>query len=468
MKELQIRSTAQWREADAAHHLHPFSDAAALQQGGVRVIERAQGIYLWDTDGNRILDGMSGLWCVNAGYGEPTLVEAARSQLERLAFYNTFFQTSTPPAIALAQRLSDVAPAGFKRVFFTNSGSEGNDSVLRMVYRYWALQGQPQRRVVISRTNAYHGSTIAAASLGGMQGMHDQLSAQGRPLLPDIEHIGQPDPWDHLQPDGSFPQDFGRQAARWLEERIEAVGPERVAAFIGEPVQGAGGVIVPPADYWPQIQRICRRHGILLISDEVICGFGRTGQWWGCQAMAYEPDLITFAKGVTSGYVPMGGVLVGPKVAEVVFDRGGDFEHGFTYSGHPVAAAVALANLDLMQQRDIPRHVRETLAPQLARGLQRLLDEHPLVGGVQQQGLMASMVLVRDKARRERFSPDLGVGMLCRRHSFETGVVMRAVGHRMVVAPPLVMTPEQLDEMLALMKRALDRTLDDVKTRGWL
>jgi putrescine aminotransferase len=461
------RSSAEWRGADAAHLLHPFSDSAELASNGVRVIERAEGIHIWDTEGHRILDGMSGLWCVNLGYGQSALIDAATRQLQRLPFYNAFFQTSTPPAIALAEALAEVAPEGFSRVFFTGSGSEGNDTVVRMIHRYWALQGQPQRRVIISRHNAYHGSTIAGASLGGMAGMHAQLGAGGGPLLPDIEHIGQPDPWEHRGPDGSFPADFGLTAARWLEDRIQAVGPERVAAFIAEPVQGAGGVIVPPGDYWPEVQRICRRHGILIASDEVICGFGRTGQWWGCQTLGYEPDLITFAKGVTSGYVPLGGVLVGRRVAETVFDRGGEFEHGYTYSGHPVACAVGLANLKLMQELDVVRRVREELAPRLAQGLAGLAS-HPLVGGVQQQGMMASLMLVRDKARRERFPAEQAVGLLCRKHCFDTGIVMRAVGHRMVIAPPLVITLAQVDEMVDLMKRSLDHTLADVQARGWL
>jgi putrescine aminotransferase len=462
-----VRDTADWRRADAAHLVHPFSDAAELAARGVRVIERADGIYVWDTDGKRILDAMSGLWCVNAGYGQPALIAAAHEQLQRLPFYNLFFQTSTPPAIALAEKLASIAPPGFERVFFTNSGSEGNDTVLRLVWRYWALQGQPQRRVVISRVNAYHGSTLAGASLGGMNDMHAQLTADGRPVVPDIVHIGQPDPWEHRDAQGRFPEDFGRTAARWLEDKILAVGPERVAAFIGEPVQGAGGVIVPPPGYWPEIERICRKYDILLVSDEVICGFGRTGQWWGCQSLGFTPDLITFAKGVTSGYVPLGGVLVGPRVAAGVLDRGGEFAHGYTYSGHPVACAVGLANVQLIEREDLVRRVRDELAPHLARGL-RALQDHPLVGGIAQQGLMASLVLVRDREQLERFGADQPVSMRCRRHCFDIGLVMRAVGHRMVIAPPLTITVAQIDEMLALMRRALDLTLDDAHTEGWL
>ncbi|HEX6361926.1 MAG TPA: aminotransferase, partial [Albitalea sp.] len=317
------RTTAQWQAADAAHHLHPFTDFKALAAQGSRIVTRGEGIYLWDSDGQKILDAMSGLWCVNLGYGRRELIDAATAQMERLAFYNSFFQTTTPPAIELAEMLSTLAPPGFRHVFFTNSGSEGNDTVIRLVRRYWELEGQPQRQVIISRHNAYHGSTMGAASLGGMAGMH----AQGGLPIPGIVHIEQPCWFDLGQ--GMSRDDFGLKAAGWLEQKIEEIGADQVAAFIGEPVQGAGGVVVPPSTYWPEIQRICERHGILLVSDEVICGFGRTGRWLGCETFGFRPDLVTFAKGITSGYVPLGGVLVGERVARVLIERGGEFEHGY-------------------------------------------------------------------------------------------------------------------------------------------
>ena len=337
------RDTRAWQQADSAHFLHPFTDHASLAGKGARVIERGEGIHVWDTDGNRILDAMSGLWCVNVGYGQRALIDAATRQLERLPFYNAFFNTTTPPAIELAELLADVAPPSFRHVFFTSSGSEGNDTVVRMVRRYWDVLGQPQRKVIIGRWNGYHGSTMAGASLGGMAGMH----AQGGLPIPDIVHVQQPF-WFELGRDQS-PEDFGLAAARTLEAKILELGPDKVAAFIGEPIQGAGGVIVPPSTYWPEVQRICDRHGILLVSDEVICGFGRTGRWFGCETFGFKPDLMTFAKGVTSGYVPLGGVMVGDRVADVLIERGGEFNHGYTYSGHPVACAVAVANLKLIR-----------------------------------------------------------------------------------------------------------------------
>jgi putrescine aminotransferase len=454
-----MRTTQQWQAADAAHFLHPFTDFKALAAKGSRVIERADGIYLQDTDGRRILDAMSGLWCVNVGYGERALIDAATRQLETLPFYNAFFQTATPPAIELAELLAELSPPGFQHVFFSGSGSEGNDTVVRMVRRYWDLLGQPQRQVIVSRWNAYHGSTMAGASLGGMQGMHEQ----GGLPIPGIVHIGQPY-W--FERGGDLSRDeFGIACARELEAKILEVGPDRVAAFIGEPVQGAGGVIVPPATYWPEIQRICDQYGILLVSDEVITGFGRTGRWFGCETMGTRPDLMTFAKGVTSGYIPLGGVMVGERVARALIDRGGEFNHGYTYSGHPVACAVGLANLRLIRDRGLVERVRDDVGPYLARAYAALAD-HPLVGEAQTCGLMAALLLVSDKNGPRGgtpFDPALEVGMVCRGHCFREGLIMRAVGDRMIVAPPLVITHAQVDEMVALIRRCLDLTLADVR-----
>ena len=457
------RSTQEWQAADAAHFLHPFTDHQALAAKGARIITHAEGIYLTDSDGQRILDAMSGLWCVNVGYGQQALIDAATRQLHELPFYNAFFQTATPPAIELAELLAELAPPGFQRVFFCNSGSEGNDTVVRMVRRYWDLQGQPQRQVIIGRINGYHGSTMAGASLGGMAAMH----AQGGLPIPGIEHIEQPHAWAHRDgaARGLSEDEFGLKAAGWLDAAIQRIGADKVAAFIGEPLQGAGGVIVPPPTYWPEIQRICDKHGILLVSDEVITGFGRTGRWFGCESFGARPDLMTFAKGVTSGYVPLGGVLVGDRVAKTLIERGGEFEHGYTYSGHPVACAVAIANLRLIRDLGLVERVRDDTGPHLAAGFAALAD-HPLVGQTQSCGMTAALQLVRDKASGAGFDPALGVGMLCRAHCFANGLVMRAVGDRMIVAPPLVMTRAQIDEMLVLVRRCLDLTLAELEQRG--
>ena len=291
------------------------------------------------------------------------------------------------------------------------------------------------------------------------------MHAQGGIPIPNIVHIDQPYWFENGR--GMDPAEFGKVAAGWLEAKILEVGPEKVAAFIGEPVQGAGGVIVPPDTYWPEIQRICDQYGILLVSDEVICGFGRTGNWFGCQTMGTKPDLMTFAKGVTSGYVPLGGVLVGDRVAKVLIEQGGDFNHGYTYSGHPVACAVAIANIRLIQQLRLVEHVREDVGPYLAQQFATLRD-HPLVGSTETCGLMGAILLVKDKAKGEAFPGELEVGMVCRGHCFGNGLIMRAVGDRMIIAPPLVITRAQVDEMMALIRRCLDLTLADVHAKGWL
>ena len=457
------RSTAEWQQADARHFLHPFTDFEALAKKGSRIIERGDNIYVWDSEGHKILDAMSGLWCVNVGYGQRELIDAATAQLETLPFYNAFFQTATRPAIELAELLAQVTPPQFQHVFFSGSGSEGNDTVVRMVRRYWDLLGQPERQVIIGRNNAYHGSTMAGASLGGMSGMH----AQGGLPIPGIAHIEQPHWFELGRPQGLSQDDFGLLAASWLEQKILALGAERVAAFIGEPIQGAGGVIIPPGTYWPEIQRICDQYGVLLVSDEVICGFGRTGQWWGCETFGSRPDLMTFAKGVTSGYIPLGGVMVGERIARVLIERGGEFNHGFTYSGHPVACAVALANIRLIQREGLVERVREDLGPYLTQHF-AALAEHPLVGHAESCGLMGALTLVQDKAHGTPFAPELQVGMLCRGHCFANGLVMRAVGDRMILAPPLVITRAQIDEMVLLIRLCLDLTWAEAKARAWV
>lgn len=455
------RSTAAWQELDRQHYLHPFTDFKALHARGTRIIVRAEGVYLYDSDGNRILDGMAGLWCVNVGYGRRELAEAAYRQMLELPYYNSFFQTAHPPAIELAKKLVDLTPPQFNHVFFTGSGSEGNDTVVRLVRRYWDLQGQPGRKVIISRQNAYHGSTMAGASLGGMAFMHEQ----GGLPIPDIVHI--PQPYWYGEGGDLGPDDFGLVAARALERKIEELGAHRVAAFIGEPIQGAGGVIIPPQTYWPEIQRICDRYGILLVADEVICGFGRTGHWFGSDLYGIRPDLMTIAKGLSSGYLPIGGVMVADRVAEVLIDKGGEFAHGYTYSGHPAACAVASVNLTLLQQEDLVRRTREETGPCLGSKW-RELAEHPLVGEARSVGLIGALELVPDRKNRVFFDNRGEVGTICRDFCFRNGLIMRAVRDTMIVAPPLVITREQLDELAEKAWRCLDLTLERCRAEGRL
>lgn len=466
VRRAEQQDTQAIQAQDSAHFLHPFTDHAGLASRGARVITRADNIYVWDSEGKKILDAMSGLWCVNAGYGRKELADAAYQQMMTLPFYNSFFNTTNVPAVQLATKLAALAPQvggrTFEHVFFSSSGSESNDTNVRMVRRYWDLLGQPQRKVIISRHNAYHGSTMAGASLGGMSGMH----AQGDLPIPNITHIEQPYFFENALP-GESRDDFGRRAAGWLEAKILEVGADKVAAFIAEPVQGAGGVIIPPETYWPEIQRIVDQYGILLISDEVICAFGRLGHWFAYEKFGYRPDLVTFAKGVTSGYIPLGGVMVGDRVAKVLIEQGGEFNHGYTYSGHPVACAVALANIELMERDNLVSKVRDDVGPYLAERFAEL-NAHPLVAEAQTCGFVAGLVLVKDKATQAAFDPELAVGMICRGHCFKNGLIMRAVGDRMIIAPPLVMTRAQIDEMMALIVHCLDATLADLRSAGQL
>ncbi|MFN3645142.1 MAG: aspartate aminotransferase family protein [Gemmobacter sp.] len=450
--------TAELQALDAAHHMHPFTAGNALAAKGARVMVRAKGVFLTDSNGNEIIDGMAGLWCVNVGYGREELAEAAARQIRELSYYNTFFQTTHVPAIALAAKIAELAPGDLNHVFYACSGSEANDTNIRLVRQYWALKGQPQRHILISRKNGYHGSTMGGGSLGGMKPMHEQ----GGLPIPGIVHIGQPH-WYNEGGDLS-PEDFGLLRARELEAKIQELGPENVAAFIGEPIQGAGGVIVPPSTYWPEIQRICDEYGILLIADEVITGFGRTGNWFGSQTYGIRPHIMTIAKGLSSGYAPIGGSIVCDEVAEVVGRD--EFNHGYTYSGHPLSAAVALENLRIIEEERIIDHVRDVAHPYLAAKWAQLAD-HPMVGEAKLVGLMGSIALTPDKARRARFAAEAGtVGLITRERCFANNLIMRHVYDRMIIAPPLVITPAEIDILIERAWKSLDEAAAKVRAEG--
>lgn len=449
------RTTQQWQQLDREHHIHPFTDPAQLNAQGTRVITKAEGSYIWDSEGNKILDGMSGLWCVNVGYGRSEHMEAASRQMQELPYYNSFFQTSNPPQIELGRLLAEVTPDGFDHFFYSSSGSEANDTVVRLVRHYWEVKGQASKKTIISRHNAYHGSTLAATSLGGMKYMHDM----GGSLLPGFEHINQPH-W-YLEGGDLSEEDFGLARARELEEKILEVGVDNVAAFIGEPIQGAGGVIVPPDNYWAEIQRICDKYDILLVADEVICGFGRTGNWFGSQTMGIKPDMITMAKGLSSGYVPISAVGLHTDVAEVLIG-GGDINHGYTYSGHPVACAVAIANINYIRDNGLVERVRDVTGPYLLEGLQGLAARSPIVGEVRGRGLMYAIQLVRDKDQKVLFSDEDDVGTKCRNHCFENNLIMRAVDQAMVMSPPLTISKGEIDELIEKAERSLGQTAGDL------
>jgi len=450
--------TAELQAIDAAHHLHPFTHSNQLAEKGVRVITAANGVWLKDSEGEEVLDAMAGLWCVNIGYGRDELADAAARQMRELPFYNTFFQTTHVPVLMLAKKLAELAPGDLNHVFFANGGSDANDTNIRLVRTYWAEKGQPNRDVIISRWNAYHGSTIGGASLGGMKGMH----GQGSLPIPGVAFIDQPHWW--AEGGDKSPEEFGLERAQQLEAKIKEIGPDKVAAFIAEPIQGAGGVIVPPETYWPEIQRICKEYDILLIADEVICGFGRTGNWFGSQTVGIEPDVMTVAKGLSSGYIPIGASIISDKIADVL--RRTEFSHGYTYSGHPVACAVALENLRILEEENIVDQVKDVTAPYLRKKWESLAD-HPLVADVNIIGMMGSVALTPDKATRAKFAAEEGtVGFICRERCFANNLVMRSVGDRMIISPPLTITCDEIDILIERARKSLDECLEKIIADG--
>jgi putrescine---pyruvate transaminase len=450
---LRNHNAAELRALDLAHHLPAQADYQVLEDlGGSRLIVHAEGSTITDIDGNSLLDGMAGLWCVNVGYGRSELAEVAYQQMLELPYYNTFFKTATVPAVELAAKIAEKMSIGnpdLQHVFFNSSGSEANDTVFRMARHYWTLKGQPNRTIFISRKNAYHGSTVAGASLGGMTFMH----AQGGLPIPGVEHVEQPYAFNHGF--GEDPDAFAARVAQSIEDRIIVVGPENVAAFIGEPVQGAGGVIIPPESYWPRVEAICRKYGILLICDEVICGFGRLGHWFGHQHYGLKPDIIAMAKGLSSGYLPISAVGVTHEIVKVL-KTGGDFVHGFTYSGHPTCAAVALRNIEIMEREDLISRTREISGPYLAKALQRLKG-HPLVGEVRSLGLIGAVEIVAEKGTNKRFTGKEGVaGPLVRDTCIKNGLMVRGIRDSIVMCPPLIITEAEIDRLVDIIEASLN------------
>jgi putrescine---pyruvate transaminase len=436
---------------DRAHLIHPVASWRGHEQRGATVLQSGRGAWLVDDNGKELLDAFSGLWCVNIGYGRKSMGAAAAKQMETLAYYNSFFQCTTEPTVALSAKLAELSPGDLDTAFFTNSGSEANDTIVRLVRHFWAVQDKPEKSIFIGRHNGYHGSTMAGASLGGMKGMHKQ----GGLPIPGIVHINQP--YWYGEGGDLSPDEFGLLRARELEQKILELGPENVAAFIAEPIQGAAGVFIPPDTYWPEINRICKRFDVLLIPDEVICGFGRTGEWFGSQYFGIEADLMPVAKGLTSGYIPLGAVLMGRRVADVLKNQGGELAHGYTYSGHPVCAAVALENLRILQEERIVETCKHDTGPYLAEKW-RQLGEHPLVGEARIAGMVGALELVPDKRKREYFADRGRVGQLCRDIALRNGLILRATNDAMLLSPPLVITRAQIDELAEKTWKSLDMT----------
>ncbi len=447
----QNYSHEQLKALDAAHHLHPFTDHGDLRAAGSRIITGADGAYIIDADGNRLLDAMAGLWCVNIGYGRTELADAAHKQMCELPYYNSFFRCTTPTPVLLAKKLAEIAPPHLNQVFYGSSGSESNDTALRLVRHFWALEGKPEKNRIISRNMAYHGSTIAGTSLGGLDVMHRQLYG----AVPNIVHVMTPYAYGLAEP-GESDQDFGLRAARAVEDAILEAGADKVAAFIGEPIQGAGGVKMPPASYWPEVQRICRKYDVLLMLDEVITAFGRTGEWFAAQSMGIEPDTITTAKALTSGYQPLSALLVSDRIAATLAEKGGEFFHGYTYSGHPVACAVALKNLEIIENEGLIERARDDTGPYLKEALETSVSGHGIVGEVRTFGLLGAIEIVSDKDSRTRFAEHLKASECVRDHAIDNGLMMRAVGDTMILSPPLIWTRETIDLACARIAGALD------------
>jgi 4-aminobutyrate--pyruvate transaminase len=438
---------------DIAAHLHPFTNLATHPQVGPLVIRRGDGIFVEDDQGRRYLEAMSGLWCASLGFSNERLAKAGSEALHALPYYHTFNHRSNEAAIALAEKLLTLAPVPMSKVFFANSGSEANDTAVKLVWYYHNAIGKPDKKKIIARTKAYHGVTVAAASLSGLVPNHRDFDLP----IDRILHVDCPHHYGYAEP-GESEEAFATRLAGALEKRILEEGPETVGAFIAEPVMGAGGVLVPPATYFEKVQAVLAKYEVLLIADEVICGFCRTGEMFGSTTFGLRPDILTAAKALSSGYVPISAVMVSEKVhAAVAANSGkiGTFGHGFTYSGHPVACAIALETLQVYEDENILAHVK-TLAPLFQQGLQRYAAR-PHVGEVRSVGLIGAIELAADPARRTPFDPAQKAGARVAELALEQGLIVRAMGDAVAFCPPLITTAAQIDEMFERFDRALVR-----------
>ena len=437
---------------DIAYYFHPATNARRHEQVGPMMIERGEGVRVFDDQGNAYIEGLAGLWSVAVGFGEPRLVKAAADAMAKLPFYHSFSHKSHPAATKLAERLVTMAP-GMSKAHFTSSGSEANDLGVKMIWYYQNALGRPQKKKIISRVKAYHGVTIVSASLTGMPNFHRDFDLP----LPFVRHVGCPNLWRYGLP-GETEEIFATRLAEELDATIVAEGSETVAAFIGEPVMGAGGVIPPPRTYWEKIQAVCRKHDVLIVADEVITGFGRTGQMFGCQTYNIEPDFMVVSKAITSSYFPLSAILFTDKIYQTLADnsaRIGVFAHGFTASGHPVGTAVALENLDIIEEKDLVGAARR-MAPQFQERLQSFAS-HPQVGEARGIGLVGALEFVADKATKAPFDPPGSFGARLVELCHEEGLIIRAIGDVAAFCPPLIITPAEIDEMFDKFGRALKR-----------
>jgi 4-aminobutyrate--pyruvate transaminase len=454
-------SNMQTRDVEAL--LHPYTNAVAHRQVGPHVIERGEGVYVYDSEGRRLLEGMAGLWCAGLGFHDEELIEAAKEQLSKLPYYHLFAGRSFEPAVELAEKLKEIAPVPMSKVFYQSSGSEANDTQVKMAWYYNNALGRPEKKKIISRVKGYHGVTIFGASLTGLPYNHKDFDL---PVSDRVKHVGCPHHWRFGEP-GESEADFAKRLAADLDAFIEKEGPDTVAAFIAEPVMGAGGVIVPPEGYFEAVMPVLRKHDVLMIDDEVICGFGRTGNWFGATTMGMQPTSISVAKQLTSAYVPLSAVMIDQDMAEAIEANSGKigtFGHGFTYGGHPLGCAVACKTLEIYHRRDIVGQVRAK-APRFQAHLRRFA-EHPLVGEARGIGLMGALELSPDRRTAATFAAPGKVGPKLQAELVARGVIGRAIGDVMAFCPPMIITEDEIDALFAPMEAALDATLHWAKAEG--
>jgi len=442
----------QLQALDRMHHLHPFTDPMAVKKAAPFVIEQAKGAYITGQD-IRLLDGMAGLGCVNIGYGREDMADVAAEAIRTLSYYHSFSAVSNPYAAALAGKIAGLAPGSLNKVFFSNSGSEANETLIKLAYLYWRCKGMPNKRIIVSREYSYHGSTLATTRLNGNQSMIQDFGlSRGDDVVKAIS------PFWYRCGDDLSPEDFGIQAAKNVEEKILAAGAENVAAVIAEPVQGTMGAIVPPQSYWPELARICKDHDVLLIADEVVTGFGRTGNWFAQETFGFQADMMTLAKGLSSGYAPISASVISDEVADVIEGKGGVLHHGFTTSGHPLTSALALKNIEIIETENLVEKVRTDIGPYFEQRL-KSLEDHPLVGEVRVSGLIAGVELAKDKDTREQYPLEANVCNHVGQMALVRGLIVRPAGNVVVLCPPLIITRAEVDFMVGVMRDALDETL---------
>lgn len=441
---------ARVQQLDQRHHMHPFTDPRALVQAPPFVMDAAQGCYVMG-QGLRLLDAMAGLGCVNIGYGRPELAEVAAETMKRMSFYHSFAGVTNPPAAELAARIAALAPGALNRVFFANSGSEANETAIKLINLYWRRRGQPGRRLLISRDFAYHGSTVATSALNGLTAMHKPFGIR---TVGHVAHVAAPF-WYRFGGDLT-PEEFGKRAADAIEQKIMELGPQNVAAVFAEPIQCTLGAIIPPESYWPRVEAICRKHEILLVADEVVTGFGRTGRWFAQETFGFQADLMTLAKGLSSGYQPISALVMSDDFSDVIGGQSEVLQHGFTTSAHPVAAAVALKNLEILDEEKLVTRIADDIGPYFAARL-TTLEQHPLVGEVRVSGLIAGIEITEDKKSRRQYPVDLGVDQLVGQAALARGLIVRPAGNVLVLCPPFVISHAEVDFIVDALAEALDQ-----------